>query len=177
MKERPPLFTPCVAVLALSVLLVVAVLTVRVLASRARLEGSRIAPAAGVAVAQGFVSPAAASKAPCHLVRFARQSCGACARRYSKPYDQLEGAALRSGCDSFVVTPLGDDFPRDGPHVPLEISLSAVSYDFAASTPFRGTPTTLLAGRDWKVLWFQIGIVSPKRAGDAIARLRDYISK
>jgi hypothetical protein len=177
MKERPPLFIPCVALFTLSALLLVAVLTVRVLASRAGLEGKHIGAASGAAISPAFFSPADASKAPCHLVRFARQGCSACARRYSKPYDNLEVAAVRGGCDSFVVTPFGDDFPSDGPHASSEIMLRAVSYDFAASTPFRGTPYTLLAGRDWKVLWSQAGIVSPQRAADGIARLRQYLSR
>jgi hypothetical protein len=177
MKERPALFAACVALLALSVALLVAVLTVRFLAWRTGIEGKQIAPATGVAITQGFVSAADGGKAPCHLIRFARQGCGACARRYSKAFDQLEEAALRSGCDSVVVTPLGDSFPVGGPHVAQEISLSAVSYDFAASTPFRATPSTMLAGRDWKVLWFQVGIVSRQRAATAIARLRAYLSQ
>ncbi|HEY1217859.1 MAG: hypothetical protein ABSE42_14420 [Bryobacteraceae bacterium] len=176
MKERSPLYIPCVVLLALSVTLLIAVLAVRFLAWRGGPEGSHIAPAAGVAISQGFVSPGDAGRAPCHLVRFARKGCHWCARRFSGGYDKLEEAALRSGCDSFVVLPYSDDLPPDGPHVPQEILLSAVSYDFAASTPFRGTPSTALAGRDWKVLWYESGVVSPQRAATAIARLRVYLS-
>jgi hypothetical protein len=177
MKKRPPLFIPCVTVLGLSAVLVAAVLTVRVAAYRAGLEGSTIAPAAGVAISRGFVSPVEASKAPCHLVRYARQGCHWCERKFSGGYDQVEEAALRSGCDSFIVLPYSNDLPPEGPSAAREIGLSAVSYDFAASTPFRGTPSTLLAGRDGKVLWYQAGVVTPQRAAEAIARLRKYLAR
>jgi len=177
MNRRPPLFIPCVALFGVSGALVAAVLTVRLLAWRDGPEGLRIAPPTGVTISQVFVPPAEAIRPPCHLVRFARRSCHWCAPRLSGPYNGLEAEALRSGCDSFVVLPGQDDLPPDSPGAASEITLRAVSYDFAASISFSGTPSTLLADRNWKILWFQTGVLSPKRAAEAMARLQKYLNQ
>ena len=94
----------------------------------------------------------------CHLVRYASINCRYCSPKYSQPWNDLERALTRRGCDSIIVSPYAGDFPLDDEKTPKQ-KLAGVSLQFMKSTGFNSTPITLLVNRDWRIVWSHLGVL------------------
>jgi len=125
--------------------------------------GQMISGRAGITAA----GKALTSGSACHLVRYASTNCPYCSARYSQAWDDLERALTGKGCDAIIVSPYATDLPPGDGVIP-EQRLAAVSLQFMESTRFGSTPITLLADRDWKIIWSRVGVLDEEDYRQAV---------
>jgi hypothetical protein len=109
----------------------------------------------------------AATKASCHLVRYASVYCTFCSPKYSQAWNELEKTLTSKGCDATIVSPFSGDLPFANGQAP-EYRLDGVSLQFAKSVQFTSTPITLLLDHDWKIVWSHIGILDGNDSQEAL---------
>ncbi len=109
---------------------------------------------------------------PCHLLRYASAKCSVCRQDYGL-FVEIEKALRARGCSSIQLAPSYEAFAR--PIDPLRINLAFPAVPFASGLGVVSTPTTIVAGGDWKVVWSRIGTLRPSDVDSAVraaSRLR-----
>ncbi len=116
-------------------------------------------PRPGGLTLEGRPLPESSTVPPCWLIRYASQFCEYC-KRDATEYAQLEAHTKGLGCQSILMAPEPSVFPKATNGPADRINLSLTTFEFAAATPFLGTPTTLVLDGHSQVMWSKLGPMS-----------------